>query len=133
MAPLLHDLHGRGYRLALVTGSARSVVEESLVPTGVADLFEVVVTGDEVERGKPDPEPYSTAARRLGVAPAHCLAVETAPLGVRSARTAGMVCVALETTLPAERLTIAGAARAFGNAGELRRWAIDEWKREIRG
>ncbi|MBN1656926.1 MAG: HAD-IA family hydrolase [Anaerolineae bacterium] len=131
MASLLHDLGGRGYRLALVTGSARSVVEESLVPTGVADLFEVIVTGDEVERGKPDPEPYGIAARRLGVDPERCLAVENAPLGIESARAAGMMCVALETTLPAERLAKAGAARVFADVWELRRWAIEGWKRAV--
>jgi beta-phosphoglucomutase len=133
MASLLHDLYGRGYRLALVTGSARSVVEESLVPTGVADLFEVVVTGDEVGRGKPDPESYSTAARRLGVEAERCLAVENAPLGIESARAAGMVCVALATTLPAERLAEAGASSVFRDAGELRGWLIGEWKRGMHG
>ncbi|MGD9404512.1 MAG: HAD-IA family hydrolase, partial [Anaerolineae bacterium] len=64
--PLLHDLQGRGYRLGLVTGSARSVVDESLVPTGAAGFFEVIVTGDQVESGKPDPEPYRVAALQLG-------------------------------------------------------------------
>lgn len=133
MAPLMHDLHGRGYRLALVTGSARSVVDESLVPAGVADLLEVMVAGDEVERGKPDPEPYSTAARRLGLDPNRCLAVENAPLGIESARAAGMECVALETTLPAPRLLAAGAAKVFADATGLRAWLIDAWKRQRHG
>jgi beta-phosphoglucomutase len=122
IAPLLHDLNGRGYRLGLVTGSARSVVEESLVPTGVADLFQAVVAGDQVARGKPHPEPYRTAANQLGLSPSECLAVENAPLGIRSARAAGMRCVALETTLPAERLP--GADRVFSSAQALRDWLI---------
>jgi putative hydrolase of the HAD superfamily len=50
IVPLLYDLRGRGYRLGLVTGSARSVVDGSLAPTGVTELFDTVVTGDEVSR-----------------------------------------------------------------------------------
>jgi beta-phosphoglucomutase len=124
VGPLLHDLRGRGYRLGLVTGSARSVVDESLVPTGVADLFDAVVTGDQVMQGKPAPEPYRTAADRLCLPPQACLAVENAPLGIQSAREAGMGCVALQTTLPAERLWAAGADQVFVDARALRAWLL---------
>jgi beta-phosphoglucomutase len=122
IVPLLYDLRGRGYSLGLVTGSARSVVDESLAPTGVADLFDVIVAGDQVMRGKPDPEPYSTAAARLGYSPSACLAVENAPLGIQSAKAAGMGCLALETTLPASRLQ--GADRVFSDAKALRTWLL---------
>jgi HAD superfamily hydrolase (TIGR01509 family)/HAD superfamily hydrolase (TIGR01549 family) len=124
IAPLLHDLRGRGYRLGLVTGSARSVVDESLVPTGLAELFAAIVTGNEVSQGKPHPEPYRTAAERLGVLPSDCLAVENAPLGIRSAKAAGMGCVGLETTLPAEQLSAAAADRVFPDAVVLRTWLL---------
>ncbi len=122
IVPLLHDLRGRGYRLGLVTGSARRVVEESLASTGITSLFDAVVTGDQVSKGKPDPEPYRTAAARLGFSPARCLVVENAPLGIRSAKAAGMGCVALETSLPAERLT--GADQVFPDARALRAWLL---------
>jgi beta-phosphoglucomutase len=122
IVPLLHDLQGRGYRLGLVTGSARSVVDESLVPTGAAGFFEVIVTGDQVALGKPDPEPYRTAASRLGMPPAQCLAVENAPLGIRSAKAAGMGCVALETTLPAMHLS--AADRVFPDVQSMRAWLL---------
>ncbi|MGD2205843.1 MAG: HAD-IA family hydrolase [Anaerolineae bacterium] len=124
IGPLVHDLHGRGYRLGLVTGSARSVVDESLTPTGVADLFDVIVTGDQVTCGKPDPEPYRTAAEGLGLFPGECLAIENAPMGIQSARAAGMACLALETTLPSERLSAAGADRVFHDAKALRAWLL---------
>jgi beta-phosphoglucomutase len=124
IGPLLYGLRGRGYRLGLVTGSARRVVEESLAPTGIADLFDAVVTGDQVSRGKPDPEPYRTAAERLGMLPAECLAVENAPLGIQSAKAAGMGCVALETTLPAERLSAAGADHVFLGSRSLEAWLL---------
>jgi len=120
IGPLLHDLHGRGYRLGLVTGSARRVVDESLRPTGVAGLFDSLVSGDQVAHGKPDPEPYRLAAERLGLPPGDCLVIENAPLGIQSARAAGMACVALQTTLPAEQLSAAGADLVFADAGALR-------------
>ena len=120
--PLLYDLRGRGYRLGLVTGSARSVVDGSLAPTGVTELFDAIVTGDQVSRGKPDPEPYLTAADCLGFLPQECLAVENAPLGIQSAKAAGMACVALKTTLPGERLS--AADRVFPDAVSLRTWLL---------
>jgi HAD superfamily hydrolase (TIGR01509 family) len=122
MVPLLHDLRGRGYRLGLVTGSAWSVVDESLAPSGVAKLFDAIVTGDQVSEGKPDPEPYCTAAARLGLPPSECLAIENAPLGIQSAKSAGMACVALETTLPEAKLPLAD--RVFSDAGALRAWLL---------
>lgn len=124
IAPLLHDLRGRGYRLGLVTGSARSVVDESLVPTGLAELFAAMVTGNDVSPGKPHPEPYRTAAERLGVPPSECLAVENSPLGIRSAKAAGMDCVGLETTLPTEQLSAAAADRVFADVVALRTWLL---------
>jgi beta-phosphoglucomutase len=120
--PLLYDLQGRGYRLGLVTGSARSVVDGSLAPTGVTGLFDTVVTGDQVSRGKPAPEPYERAAASLELPPDKCLAVENAPLGIQSAKAAGMACVALETTLSAEQLP--AADRVFPDAVSLRTWLL---------
>ncbi len=127
MGPLLHDLQGRGYRLGLVTGSARQVAEQVLEPTGMAGLFETMVTGDEVAEGKPAPEPYQTAAERLDLLPDQCLVVENAPLGIQAARTAGMRCVALQTTLPAERLEAAGAEQTFATVPALHTWFLGQW------
>ncbi len=61
--------------------------------TGLETVFEVVVSSDEVERGKPEPDVYLEAARRLGVAPERCLVVEDSINGVRAARSAGMTVV----------------------------------------
>jgi HAD superfamily hydrolase (TIGR01509 family) len=122
IVPVLHDLRGRGQRLALVTGSAAVVVEQVLAPLGILDLFEVVVTGNQVTRGKPDPEPYQLAAARLGLTPGECLVVENAPLGIQAARAAGMGCVALETSLPAEQL--GGAEQVFPDVKALRAWLL---------
>lgn len=122
IVPLLHNLHGRGYRLALVTGNAASAVAGLLPALGVDHLFELTVTADDVACGKPDPEPYLAAAGRLGVSPADCLAVENAPLGIQSAKAAGMRCVALETTLPAGELTAADPI--FPDVQSLSAWLL---------
>ena len=127
MGPLLYDLQGRGYRLGLVTGSARRVADETLGPTAAAGLFETIVAGDEVAQGKPNPEPYRTAAARLDLPPKRCLVVENAPLGIEAARAAGMRCVALQTTLPAGHLAAAGAEQVFPDAAALRAWLLARW------
>lgn len=102
-AEVLADLKTRGYRLALVTSSHRQVLEQTL-PAVTLDLFEAVVTGDEVKRPKPDPQPYQAALAMLDLPAEAAVAVENAPAGIRSARAAGLVCCAVTTTLRANRL-----------------------------
>ncbi len=84
----LLTLHQAGVRQGLVTMSYRPLVEPVLaqLPAG---LFEVVVTGDVVSRGKPHPDPYLQAADTLGVVPTSCLVVEDSETGTRSAEAAG--------------------------------------------
>jgi HAD superfamily hydrolase (TIGR01509 family) len=98
---LLAALAERGVPCALVTMSyvrlARTVVDQ--LPPGA---FATVVTGDEVSAGKPDPEAYLTAAERLGVAPANCVAIEDSPTGILSAEGAGCVILAVPHHVPIE-------------------------------
>lgn len=82
-------------RVALATSGHRQYISAALGVTGLADAFEVIVTGDDVENGKPHPEIYTTAADRLGIAPELCVALEDAPHGIRSAIDAGMYCLAV--------------------------------------
>lgn len=96
--PVLHDLHSRGLRLAIVTSSHLEVVMATL-PGEILMYISHIVTGDRVSRRKPHPEPYLTAASTLGLEPSACLVVENAPAGIRSAKGAGMRCVAISTTL----------------------------------
>ena len=85
---LLGALRAAGLPLALVTMSWRRFVEPVLGELGEG-AFDVVVTGDEVSRGKPHPEPYLAAARALGVDPADCVAIEDSGTGAASAEAAG--------------------------------------------
>ena len=62
------------------------------------DWFDAVVTGSDVQRGKPDPQIFLVAAQRLGVPPARCVVIEDAPVGIAAAAAAGMACVGLAST-----------------------------------
>jgi beta-phosphoglucomutase len=100
LARLLGRLAARGIRLSLVTGTSAGEVRR-IVPRRVLAAFAAVVTGDRVRRGKPHPEPYRTAMRRLGVPPRETVVVENAPYGIRSARRAGVgLVIALASSLP---------------------------------
>lgn len=94
---LVGELRARGKRLAVASSSRTAWVEACLAGLGLRQQFETVVTGDMVQRGKPDPEIYLKAAAALGLAPERCLAIEDAPKGVQSARRAGMAVVAVDT------------------------------------
>jgi sugar-phosphatase len=108
---LIRELAARGRRLAVVTSGGRVWAERILDDVlGVRDALEVVVTAEQVEVGKPSPEGYLTACRRLGVAPGVCAAVEDAPSGVRALVAAGVGrIVGVTTTSPATDLRAAGA------------------------
>ena len=83
------------FPLALASSSNREVFEAVLELAGLADCFRATVSSEEVERGKPAPDVYLEAARRLGVAPELCTAVEDSQAGIRSAKSAGMRVVAI--------------------------------------
>ncbi len=97
------ELKARGFKLALVTASARKNMEKSVNPER-QKLFDVIVTGTDIPRAKPNPDPYLTAQRMLDVRPEECVVIENAPLGVESAKNAEMICVGVESTLGREYL-----------------------------
>ncbi len=103
---VIDELRRRGYKVALVTACALKNMQHSLNPQQQSH-FDFIITGDEVPRAKPFPDPYLTAANQLGLKPEECLVVENAPLGIEAARNAGMYCVAIETTLGKEYLSSA--------------------------
>lgn len=91
---LLAACRAAGVKTALVTMSYAPLAQE-LVVGAPAGTFDAVVTGDQVQRGKPAPDPYLLAAQRLGVAARDCLAIEDSPTGVRSAMASGAVTIAV--------------------------------------
>jgi beta-phosphoglucomutase len=95
---LLPALRAAGFRLAVGSSGPPANVDLVLDRLGGRDLFDAVVSGTDVVRGKPDPQVFLLAASRLGVVPDRCVVVEDAPAGVEAARRAGMVSVALLST-----------------------------------
>jgi HAD superfamily hydrolase (TIGR01509 family) len=83
------------FRLAIASSSNRPLIEAVLETAGIAGEFDVTVSSEEVARGKPAPDVYLEAARRLGVAPERCAAVEDSSNGLRSAHAAGMRVLAI--------------------------------------
>jgi HAD superfamily hydrolase (TIGR01509 family) len=115
---LLKRLRDLGVRVGVASSSRRLWVETTLRSLGLADAFAVVVAGDDVERGKPDPAIYLLTAQRLGVAPDRCLAIEDSPNGVQSARAAGMTVLGVRTEYTAH-LHLDGVARTVDSLAEL--------------
>ena len=95
---LVLRLRASGLKVAAVTGTNRQNVENHF--GSFTGEFDVIVTSDDVKRTKPDPEPYLAALRKLGVSPSDAMVVENAPLGIRSAKAAGLRVVAITTTNP---------------------------------
>jgi HAD superfamily hydrolase (TIGR01509 family) len=85
--------------MAVATGGTRLVIEKTLLHAGISELFDEVITADEVPIGKPSPAVYFEAALRLGIAPELCLAFEDAPAGILSAQAAGMQVVVVPSPL----------------------------------
>jgi HAD superfamily hydrolase (TIGR01509 family) len=110
---LLESLAESGVRCGLVTMSYASFVAPILrhLPP---ETFRVVVTGDEVSRGKPHPEPYLTAAAALGVRPEDCVAIEDSNTGAKSAEAAGCVVLVVQNHVP----VLDGPRRVFRDSLE---------------
>ena len=101
---------------AVVTSGGRELAAQRLAAVGFP-APEILVTGDDVERGKPDPEPYLRAAAVLGVPAAQCVVVEDAPAGVLAGKRAGMTVLAVATTHPVGALD--QADRVFSGMDEV--------------
>ncbi|MGW0803523.1 HAD family hydrolase [Nonomuraea sp. NPDC002799] len=103
---LLAGLAATAIRTALVSASPRSIVE--LVLPRLGHTFDLVIADEDTERGKPYPDPYLEAARRLGTVPARCVAIEDSPAGIAAATAAGC------------RVLVAGPAKGLPSLGRVR-------------
>jgi HAD superfamily hydrolase (TIGR01509 family) len=100
------------FRLGLASSSNRPLIDAVLETTGLASLFDATVSSEEVARGKPAPDVFVEAARRLGVEPASCVAIEDSANGIRAAHAAGMRVIAI----PNHRYPPPDAALALADA-----------------
>ena len=120
-AELVREAAAAGLTLALVSGALREEVVGGLEQAGIAGLFKQLVTADEVERGKPDPEGYGLALAALNavpplperlVHPHECVAIEDSPAGLEAAAACGLRTLGVAQTYPAAALSRADAVIA---------------------
>ena len=115
----IRKCHRKGIKLALVTGTARHEVMK-ILPQGLINCFDVLVSGSDVKHGKPHPEPYLKALKKLKVGRGEALVLENAPFGITSAVKAGLFCVAIETSLP--KAYLKDAHKIIHDYGELEKF-----------
>jgi beta-phosphoglucomutase len=91
------------FKLAIVSGSHIDTVTE-VVNKYFSNCFDAVITGSDLERGKPDPDPYLKALEMLDLTKNECIVIENAPLGITAAKRAGLYCVAVASMLEPEKV-----------------------------
>ena len=105
----INCLHNAGISMAVATSASTSRTYSIISRTGLLNVFSAVVTGDEVRKGKPDPDIYRLACERIDCRPSNAVAIEDAASGVRAAKEAGMRCVGIARPNTQDQLTAAGA------------------------
>jgi beta-phosphoglucomutase family hydrolase len=101
---LLNALKKGNFKLGLASSAPKENIDLVLSELNLAGLFDCVVFGQEVSESKPSPQIYLLAATKLGVTPNDCVVIEDSPLGVKSAKTAGMKCLAITNSHPRQEL-----------------------------
>jgi len=101
---LLNALKKGNFKLGLVSSAPKENIDLVLNKLNLAGVFNCVVSGQEVSEGKPSPQIYLLAAKKLEVTPNDCVVIEDSPLGVKAAKTAGMRCLAVTNTHPRQKL-----------------------------
>lgn len=116
---LVRSLRSHGVPVAVASSSRTAWVAACLERIGLAGGFDMLVTGSDIEHGKPAPDIYLLAAERLGADPRRCLAIEDAPAGIESAKAAGMTCWAVRTEYT-RGLALPNPEREFARIGDIR-------------
>ncbi|WP_406417019.1 HAD family phosphatase [Streptomyces sp. NBC_00873] len=129
MRKFVERLHQEGIATAVASGSSRAAIEAVLAGTGLGAYVTVYVSADEVAHGKPAPDVFLEAARRLGAAPGDCVVLEDAAPGVAAAHAAGMRCIAVPyVASTADDPAFATAGLLFrGGQGEFTAQTAYDW------
>jgi HAD superfamily hydrolase (TIGR01509 family) len=113
---LVKSLNSMKIPIAIVTAGHKDQLEKT-VPKSFLDCFNAIVTGDKVSKNKPDPAPYLKGAKLLKLESSQCIAIENAPLGVKSAIDAGCFCIGITSTV--SKKILYEANEVFGSIDEL--------------
>ncbi|MEV0097194.1 HAD family phosphatase [Streptomyces sp. NPDC050738] len=134
MRKFVERLHADGVPMAVASGSSLAAIEAILGGTGLDGLITTVVSAEEVAHGKPEPDVFLEAARRLGADPADCVVLEDAAPGAAAAHAAGMRCIAVPYVAESSGdPAFAAAALLFpGGQSEFTAQAAVEWLHRVR-
>ncbi len=113
------------YKLAVASGSMHPVIDEVLAMRNLRRHFPVVVSVQDVARGKPAPDVFLRAAELLGVSPAECCVIEDSVAGVQAARAAGMSVIGITNSFAREALVHAGATHVVGTYEEIEKLLLN--------
>lgn len=117
---ILMFLREKGYKTALATSAKRERAIKQLKMGNIEELFDAVVTGDEVEKSKPDPEIFLTAAKKLLEEPENCIVVEDSPAGIKAAYNAKMMGLHVEDLKEADEDILKYCYNNFKNLLEIK-------------
>jgi beta-phosphoglucomutase family hydrolase len=104
---LIKSLQEHGFKMALASSAPIANIELLTRSLGIDSCFQTIISDQDVTKGKPDPQGFELAARKLGVEPTNCIVIEDAVAGVTAAKRAGMHCLAVTNTHPATSLAAA--------------------------
>ena len=128
---LMGALRTENIRIAVATGSLVRIVRENLKLLGIEEFVEEIATSEDCDNGKPAPDVFLLAAKKLGIAPADCLVVEDAGNGLQGALSAGMACAGFDgSELPSE---LSLAPIVFSDYRKVKPADMREWHRRQKG
>ena len=121
---LLRRAHEAGIRQSIVSSTPRANIQLIVETLRIGAYLDEIGGEEDSERGKPDPQPFTTAADRLGMPYDRCVVIEDAPEGIEAGKASGMRVIGVATTRPSERLTRAGADLVVESLADDRVWAF---------
>jgi beta-phosphoglucomutase family hydrolase len=104
---LVRALDMAGYQQAIASSTPLENIHLILNSLAILDFFDAIISGEDVARGKPDPEAFLKAARVMSLDPERCLVIEDAAVGIEAAKRAGMKSIGVTNTLPRKKLALA--------------------------
>ena len=125
-AELVRRAHEAGLKQAIVSSTPCENIELVVDSLGLRSLFDTLVGEEDAQHGKPDPEGFLVAAKRLSVPPRDCVVIEDAPEGIAGGKAAGVRCIGVTTTRPAEKLADAGADLVVASLEDEGVWQLIE-------
>lgn len=115
----INYLKNKGYKVGLVTSSQRFKMDIALDKMGLAGVFDVEITADNITEGKPNPMCYLLGAEKLNVSPSECLVFEDSLFGAEAGKSAGMRVVGISSTVSPERLMEKGVEKVIPDFSDI--------------